>query len=480
MRASCIQHPPNEPLIIIHQWQLVFCEDDATTAALLSYFEYWHNVKLGNQANDTPNNIGLLQFHSEMELIEGIMKIATSRVKIKKGIDFLVNTGVISIHRNPKPRYGFDKTRHFWFHPDVINSWLEGYMAEKPHDSSLSKNRQWSSKYRPPSSINRQPSSINKPGSSKNKPQLSTNERAIPEITTEIATEISTEITSKTTTTTTAPQKFSGTDEKNRSSSSDNREVNRDLHQREGAQNENATNPPAAVESEQVNSGEYELIFDFALREFSPEQKQQAVEILKSIPKADRQSVLDEFNSAQSKNTIKSPWSYLSTLVKRYNADEFTPTSDLAILRANTTTDDKDTCPYCKNTGQIRFMRKDGTLTDLLVCQHGQQARAYIQKVKTDYGHDLVNKSTLPKNVPTIKDCPYCNERGMLDLRNRSSGKVDIRPCSHNPEKIKQFAREKNALIASAKPGFDKSPSLNSKKRGGGLRKLADVIGGLE
>jgi sarcosine oxidase delta subunit len=141
---------------------------------------------------------------------------------------------------------------------------------------------------------------------------------------------------------------------------------------------------------------------------------------------------------------------------------------------------DKNICPYCKDTGQIRFMRPDGTLTKPLHCKHGQQALAYIQSVKRDYKFDFVDASKLPKNRLTAKDCPYCNERGMLDLRNRSNGKADIRPCSHNPEKIKQLAREKDALIASAKPGYGESPSISSKKRGGGLRKLADVIGGLK
>jgi hypothetical protein len=38
----------------------------------------------------------------------------------------------------------------------------------------------------------------------------------------------------------------------------------------------------------------------------------------------------------------------------------------------------------------------------------------------------------------------------MLYLRNRRNGKFDIRPCSHIPEKIKQLARVKDALIVSA------------------------------
>jgi hypothetical protein len=46
MKVSCIKHPSNERLIVIHQWQLDFCEGNITQTALLSFFEYWHNVKL--------------------------------------------------------------------------------------------------------------------------------------------------------------------------------------------------------------------------------------------------------------------------------------------------------------------------------------------------------------------------------------------------------------------------------------------------
>lgn len=50
-RTSCISHPAHEPLIVIHRWQLEFCKDDKgkvneCAAALLSFFEYWHNIKL--------------------------------------------------------------------------------------------------------------------------------------------------------------------------------------------------------------------------------------------------------------------------------------------------------------------------------------------------------------------------------------------------------------------------------------------------
>jgi len=453
----------------------VFCKGDATTAALLSYFEYWHNVKLEIQANaranKMPSDPGLLQFHSEKELIEGILKIATSRAKIKKGIDFLVNKEVISIHPNPKPRYGFDRTRHFLFHPHVINSWLADYMAEKPHDDSLSKNRQRLFKNERPLSENepplikdRQPLSKNEQPLFESGQPLSKNERTIPEISTETSTEISTETSTETsteitTTTTTAPENFSKMD--GDSSTDKDRAVGKETGQGEKKappqdqgepQKANATIEPPALESGNgADSGVCDLIFDFALKDFTPEQQQRAREMLKSVPKAAQQSVLDELNKALSGGAVRSLWAYFSTLIKRYNADEFTPTAELAAIRMESS----DTCPYCKETGQIRFMSQDGSLTEPVSCKHGQQARAYIQSMKKEYGYDFVNESDVPKNRLTAKDCPYCDERGVLDLRNRHNGKFDVRPCSHNREKIKQFAREKDALIVSAKPGFE-------------------------
>jgi hypothetical protein len=125
------------------------------------------------------------------------------------------------------------------------------------------------------------------------------------------------------------------------------------------------------------------------------------------------------------------------------------PTSDLAAQRTD------DICPYCKGTGQIRFMARDGALTEPVSCKHGLEAGAYIQGMKKEYGYELVNESDLSVNCCATKDCPYCDDRGVLDLRNRYTGKFEIRPCSHNEEKIKQFAREKDAIIASAKPGFE-------------------------
>ena len=135
MKSSCIQHPASESLLIIRQWQI---EATGTTcaAALLSFFEYWHDVKLGmrekaRQANAVAVSHGesgtqdasLYQFHTAEELHSGIMALYNKR-SIREAILRLTEMGFISVHRNPNSRYKFDNTRHFLFYPEAVNKWL--------------------------------------------------------------------------------------------------------------------------------------------------------------------------------------------------------------------------------------------------------------------------------------------------------------------------------------------------------------------
>ena len=112
----------------------------------MSFFEYWHNWRLqqsekAGQANATAQLHGdpatqdesLWQFHTEAELVQGICHLYAAR-SLKKSLDSLQEKGVITISRNPNPRYKFDKTRFFQFHPDVLNVWLDG--ANRPRSSA--------------------------------------------------------------------------------------------------------------------------------------------------------------------------------------------------------------------------------------------------------------------------------------------------------------------------------------------------------
>lgn len=153
MRGSCIQHPKREPLIIIHGWQIEACDGDACAAALLSFFEYWHNYKLDQrqkacEANDIAELHGdartqdesLFQFHTEEQLEQGVL--IYKRRAIRESLTLLIKKGFISCQQNPNPRYKFDRTKYFLFHPEVVNEWLNSRSGKNAGSSG--KNAGWS------------------------------------------------------------------------------------------------------------------------------------------------------------------------------------------------------------------------------------------------------------------------------------------------------------------------------------------------
>ena len=135
-RASCVTRSVNDHFIQIHQDDIDLCEGNATAAALLSFFEWWHNHNLvqqhkAHEANDTAEMHGeprtqhesLWQWHTEAQMENGI-KIA-SRKAITRALKWLEAQGYVTTGRNPNPRFAFDRTRFFLFHPDRINTALE-------------------------------------------------------------------------------------------------------------------------------------------------------------------------------------------------------------------------------------------------------------------------------------------------------------------------------------------------------------------
>ncbi len=136
MKSTCIQHPTNEPLLIIRRWQLDFCEDNHCAAALLSFFEYWHNLRLEINQRGTANrnaqphgnpaaqDENLLQFHSDEQLQAGLLNLYGT-MKIRESRRLLIAKGALTEHSNPKPRYAFDRTVYYRFHPEAVNAWLE-------------------------------------------------------------------------------------------------------------------------------------------------------------------------------------------------------------------------------------------------------------------------------------------------------------------------------------------------------------------
>lgn len=130
MRTSCIRHPDRDPLVfIIRAWQVSYCDGNRCAAALLSFFEYWHNFQLGLQIAEieadpnAPRTQPLYQQHSQQELSNGILGLYW-KTEIKTALKLLVKKGAISIHPSSKPRSNLDEADQYLFHPDKINTWL--------------------------------------------------------------------------------------------------------------------------------------------------------------------------------------------------------------------------------------------------------------------------------------------------------------------------------------------------------------------
>jgi hypothetical protein len=123
-------------MVLIHQWQVEFCDGNHCAAALLQYFIYWHDIKVAmreknQQANRVAESHGeagtqdesFYQFHTREELKAGLLDLYADSA-IKKGKDLLVAKGAITVHRNPNPRYTYDNTAYFLLHPDNLLKFL--------------------------------------------------------------------------------------------------------------------------------------------------------------------------------------------------------------------------------------------------------------------------------------------------------------------------------------------------------------------
>lgn len=206
-RSTCIRHPENEPLIVIRQWQVALCEGNTCAASLLSFFEYWHCIKLemrqkAQQANAIAQRHGdeghqdesLVQFHTSEDLERGLMGLYKADT-IRKAIKFLTERGFIEQIKNPNKHYAFDKTRHFLFRVEAVANALNDYLrssSEGPrNDEENEENEENTAATRSPKNPTSCPK--NRPSLPKNLDSSPKNRRAIPEITTEITSEISSE-----------------------------------------------------------------------------------------------------------------------------------------------------------------------------------------------------------------------------------------------------------------------------------------------
>ena len=136
MKSSCVRIPENNRYIQIHEWQINFCKNSHCAALLLSFFVNWHDWKLKNdqyyfKANNISESHGDGRPHSEKaylfftmeDFIEGTMNFYGKNA-INEALQLLVSLNVLTTHKNPNPRYYFDKTKYFQFYPSVCNHWI--------------------------------------------------------------------------------------------------------------------------------------------------------------------------------------------------------------------------------------------------------------------------------------------------------------------------------------------------------------------
>ncbi|OAI45991.1 hypothetical protein AYO45_01915 [Gammaproteobacteria bacterium SCGC AG-212-F23] len=137
-----MHHPVNSRYIQVHEWQIKFCREHHCAALLLTFFAAWHDWKIRNddyyrRANDIaevhgdgrPHNENAYLFFSMEHLVNGCLGFYSKKA-ISEGLDLLVSLNVVTIHKNPNPRYHFDKTKYFKFYPEICNQWIrENYSS---------------------------------------------------------------------------------------------------------------------------------------------------------------------------------------------------------------------------------------------------------------------------------------------------------------------------------------------------------------
>lgn len=125
--TSSVSRVTNDQFITIRASYVRICNGNVVAAALISYFEGWHNFKLKAirdwQKQRVGNQPNTWQHHTGKELEQGIMGIG-KRHSIDQAKQQLVSMGIITIGRNPDAKFAFDATLHYQFDPSTVSNLL--------------------------------------------------------------------------------------------------------------------------------------------------------------------------------------------------------------------------------------------------------------------------------------------------------------------------------------------------------------------
>lgn len=133
---SCLSRAKNEKFRTFKQSHIEFCEGNFCAAGIIDLFDKVHRYVLTRKEENKKENViaenhGDMPIHSEhllkairipdfQEYLIGMFSDKTIRTALK----LLTEKKIISSHKNPNPKYRFDKRNHYQFHPEVFNSWL--------------------------------------------------------------------------------------------------------------------------------------------------------------------------------------------------------------------------------------------------------------------------------------------------------------------------------------------------------------------
>lgn len=140
---SSVNRNQADPFLIIRACYVDICNGNIVAAGLIHIFEQWHAVKVKNRDQERknwgqrdPDKIStilienLYQWHTTEELEAQLFGLG-KKDKIQESRRQLVSMGIISEHRNPHPKYQFDKTTFFIFHPEAVDQYLELKNAQR-------------------------------------------------------------------------------------------------------------------------------------------------------------------------------------------------------------------------------------------------------------------------------------------------------------------------------------------------------------
>ncbi|MDM8560082.1 hypothetical protein [Candidatus Parabeggiatoa sp. HSG14] len=101
-----------------------------------------------------------------------------------------------------------------------------------------------------------------------------------------------------------------------------------------------------------------------------------------------------------------------------------------------------------------------------------EQINTPVQPVTSNSQAHKTSKPSRPRKKIAVKDCPYCDNRGLLHLVDEQGGRFDNRICTHDENEIKALVNEKGFSIKDAKSGEKISPI----PRNSGLNSMSKIL----